>query len=398
MFGVVVLAMTAALAASSGIDASAAPKKPSAGRAGGAGELKTLRRQHRALSSQINTLGEEIIRIDTSLDMLAAGQEDARRRLADHLAQAYRAGHESVGAQILGSDSASEAADRTRILLEVSRYEKRMLAEIEQADLRAEADRTRRDVLVGRMVALQRKRNTIGRRILRIQDRIRARQETSSSTVADLVAAQQGATAGGGMTGYPSGMTPWVPTPSAGGYPVSQPAPQPSPTLPAPTTTSPPSAASIDAYLQSKGSKMAGQGFFFMLSGTRYGIDPRLLVAISGAESSFGQQLCGPFNAWGWSCPGNPAAFGSWAAGIETVTRGLKIGYIDQGLTSVPAINGKYAPIGAGNDPTNLNSNWTTNVSRFLAEQGGNPANVLLPVQQSGFGGGSVNASLVPGT
>jgi hypothetical protein len=137
--------------------------------------------------------------------------------------------------------------------------------------------------------------------------------------------------------------------------------------------SAPPDPVQIDAYLTAKGSPMAGSGTAFVASGQRWQVDPRLLVAIAGAESSFGRITCAPFNAWGWGCPDGPYDFTSWADGIETVTRGLRVGYLAEGRTTVASINQKYAPLGAANDPTGLNNYWTINVSRFLIELGGNP-------------------------
>lgn len=145
---------------------------------------------------------------------------------------------------------------------------------------------------------------------------------------------------------------------------------------PVPATAPTASASDIDAYLAGKGSPMAGQGSAFVASGGRWQVDPRLLVAIAGAESSFGAITCAPFNAWGWGCPNGPYVFESWADGIDAVARGLRIGYLAEGRASVAQINLKYAPIGAANDPTGLNNHWTTNVSRFLLELGGDPMNV----------------------
>ena len=113
------------------------------------------------------------------------------------------------------------------------------------------------------------------------------------------------------------------------------------------------------------------------MSGQRYGIDPRLLVAIAGAESSFGAKLCAPFNAWGWGCPNAPFAFTSWSDGIDRIASGLQRFYVSEGRVSVIAIHEKYAPNNAGNDPLGLNSYWVGNVSRFLIEQGGNPAYIV---------------------
>ena len=137
-----------------------------------------------------------------------------------------------------------------------------------------------------------------------------------------------------------------------------------------------PSASDLDAYLAGKGSPMAGQGSAFLASGGRWQLDPRLLVAIAGAESNFGSITCAPFNAWGWGCPNGPFKFTSWADGIDTVAEGLRTNYLAEGRISVAQINLKYAPIGAANDPTGLNNHWTTNVSRFLIELGGDPNDV----------------------
>jgi hypothetical protein len=150
----------------------------------------------------------------------------------------------------------------------------------------------------------------------------------------------------------------------------------PMPALAAGSGVAAPTAAQIDAYLASKGSPMVGQGAAFIASGGRWQMDPRLLVAISGAESSFGQLTCAPFNAWGYGCPNGPFVFQSWADGIDAVAEGLRTNYLAEGRTTVASINLKYAPLGAANDPTGLNNNWTVNVSRFLLELGGDPNDV----------------------
>jgi hypothetical protein len=126
-------------------------------------------------------------------------------------------------------------------------------------------------------------------------------------------------------------------------------------------------ARQIDAYLRKQGSPLAGQGQRFVKAGKRHGFDPLLLVAISGAESSFGKRAKN-FNPFGW---GPHIPFKSWGQAIDTVARGLKRGYFDAGLKDIASIGKKWAPVGAGNDPTNLNSNWTTNVTRFYGQLGG---------------------------
>lgn len=137
--------------------------------------------------------------------------------------------------------------------------------------------------------------------------------------------------------------------------------------------TAPVSAGAIDDYLESKASPMAGEGASFVESGVRWRVDPRLLVAIAGAESYFGLKTCAPHNAWGWGCPNSPFAFPAWGVGIDVVARGLRERYLDDGLGTVGTIHLRYAPPAAANDPTGLNYAWADNVAGFLLEQGGNP-------------------------
>jgi hypothetical protein len=125
-----------------------------------------------------------------------------------------------------------------------------------------------------------------------------------------------------------------------------------------------PVAAQINRYLRGQQSPLAGHGQAFVSAGRAYGVDPYLLVAIAGAESSFGKQAQN-FNPFGW---GPHIPFQGWNQAIRTVARGLRKGYLDEGLTTVEQIQQKWAPSGAANDPTNLNSNWTGNVNRFLKE------------------------------
>jgi hypothetical protein len=133
----------------------------------------------------------------------------------------------------------------------------------------------------------------------------------------------------------------------------------------------------LSGYLRRKGSPLADYVPDIVRSANRYRIDPRLLVAISGAETSFATNGRGPkvYNAWGIG-PGR--AYGSWEEGIDATAKLLRQSYVGQGLRSVPAIQTKWAPIGAGNDPRNMNSVWRRNVGQFYTDLGGNPQNVTL--------------------
>ncbi len=129
----------------------------------------------------------------------------------------------------------------------------------------------------------------------------------------------------------------------------------------------------LDNYLAGKGSPLAGHGAVFVYQSTAVGLDPRLLVAISGAETSFGtygpsQTIHNPFGM------GPGIVYPSWDDGIAAAARNLG-GRLYKGsdLVTISQIQRRWAPNGAGNDPTNLNSNWNRNVSRYYAELGGDP-------------------------
>jgi cell wall-associated NlpC family hydrolase len=133
-------------------------------------------------------------------------------------------------------------------------------------------------------------------------------------------------------------------------------------------------AASIEGFLKSKGSPLAPHAKTFVAAGKKYGVDPHLVVAISGIESSFGKHIFGQHNAWGWG-PGKP--FGSWDEGISAVTQGLRTGYYDRGLRTPEQIVNRYAPASDGNDT----GNWVQTVTQFMKEMGA--ANVPTPSSQA---------------
>jgi hypothetical protein len=142
----------------------------------------------------------------------------------------------------------------------------------------------------------------------------------------------------------------------------------------APAAAATPSAAQIDAFLSQHDSPMAGTGATFVAEGQMYGVDPVFLVAIAGAETSFGKQLYSKngdqceFNAFNWFYgPTWPESdFGSWDAAIARVAAGLGGPlYHGAGLVSVDAIAPKYCPDGT--------EQWIANVKAFMLQLGGDP-------------------------
>lgn len=132
-------------------------------------------------------------------------------------------------------------------------------------------------------------------------------------------------------------------------------------------------AGQLDSYLAGKGSPLAGHGSAFVYHSTAVGLDPRLLVAIAGAETSFAtygpsQTIHNPFGM------GPGIVYPSWDDSIAGAARNLGGSlYKGSGLVTIAQIQRRWAPLGAGNDPTNLNSHWYKNVSRYYAELGGDP-------------------------
>jgi hypothetical protein len=95
----------------------------------------------------------------------------------------------------------------------------------------------------------------------------------------------------------------------------------------------------------------------YVKTADKYGMDWKLLPAISGLESSFGlAQMPGSYNSYGWG--GGLIYFKSNEDGIETVLSNLKTNYVDQGATTVEAI----API-YSESPT-----WAPRVRNYMDE------------------------------
>ena len=131
---------------------------------------------------------------------------------------------------------------------------------------------------------------------------------------------------------------------------------------------------------------MTGRGSVFEADGVTYTIDPRLVVAISGAETSFATGKCHKTpvvdtrNAWNWFwCYGNNScgndvcdnsAFDTWDSGIKTVSKYVKRNYIMKGLTDVRKIQVKYC--------TEDCDYWVKNVQTFMQQMGGDPENLTV--------------------
>lgn len=104
-----------------------------------------------------------------------------------------------------------------------------------------------------------------------------------------------------------------------------------------------------------------------------YGVDWRLAVAISMHET--GKYTSVAFNdnnnVGGNFRNGSLMVFEDLDKGIDFFISNLKTKYIDLGLDTIEEISVKYAPIGAENDPNNLNQYWVSGVYKYYKELGG---------------------------
>lgn len=321
------------------------------------------------LDGDAQRAGLQLLQADADQGEVAAERDQAMLELQAWLAEAYKSDSSTLAARVIAAGGLRHADDGIRLMRAIGKHRAGILRSLDEAEGRLEIGTLRRARLIATMTRSQAQLAAIQteqqRRATIRGERQAERERAAAVQAAETAAKQQEQLAAAGTALMPQGAL--VAMTGAGMPGVAA--------LGGPTSGAI-SPQAIDAYLASKGSPMAGQGAAFVQSGMRWQVDPRLLVAIAGAESNFGQVTCGPNNAWGWACPNDPESFATWAAGIDTVTKGLRSYYLDEGRTSVTLIQQKYCPVGAANDPTGLNNHWSTNVTKFLTELGGNPGNV----------------------
>lgn len=115
---------------------------------------------------------------------------------------------------------------------------------------------------------------------------------------------------------------------------------------------------------------LAPYGQAFIDAGRKYGMTPdQVKIGMSIAMHETGRGSSHAFrnknNSMGISPNGGgPRSFGSVEEGIDYGMRNLKRNYFDKGLTTLEQIGAVYAPIGADNDPRNLNQHWVKGVRK----------------------------------
>lgn len=115
----------------------------------------------------------------------------------------------------------------------------------------------------------------------------------------------------------------------------------------------------LKKYLEEKSSPLAPYALRFVTEADKNNIDWRLLVSISGVESTFAQQLPqNSYNAWGWGIYGNNTfKFSSYDEAITTISLALRDTYMNKwGAKDIYEIGRLYAA-----SPT-----WADRVTYFM--------------------------------
>lgn len=133
----------------------------------------------------------------------------------------------------------------------------------------------------------------------------------------------------------------------------------------------------LQQFFSSKGSPLAPYANSFIAAADKYGLDWRLLPAISGIETSFGKAGTGTAGPFGY---GSAKSWGNADRAIDVAARGLSDpkGYYKSART-ISQIAPIWAPPGASNDAGG-NAGWPAAVRQFFSQLGGDPNAVVRGV------------------
>ena len=115
----------------------------------------------------------------------------------------------------------------------------------------------------------------------------------------------------------------------------------------------------LEGFLESYESPLAPYAQVFIDEADKNNLDWKLVAAIAGVESWFGQKIpYNSYNGWGYGVYGdNVRLFESWEDGIHVVSTALRDDYLNRwGATNVSEIGAIYAA-----DP-----NWSNKVQHFI--------------------------------
>lgn len=123
-----------------------------------------------------------------------------------------------------------------------------------------------------------------------------------------------------------------------------------------------------------KGGKLEGKADKVLEIAEKEKVPPLLMVAIMVNESGWGtganaMKQNNPLSVMGNKSIGD-STYDTIEEGLEAGAENLYEGYIKEGLDTPKKIGPKYAPVGAANDPTDLNSNWIPNTEQVMKDLG----------------------------
>ncbi|MBC2373748.1 hypothetical protein HBP98_17185 [Listeria booriae] len=124
----------------------------------------------------------------------------------------------------------------------------------------------------------------------------------------------------------------------------------------------------------------------FMMVSRKYGIDPVLFAAIAMNETAWGTSKAVAIknNPGGLMDAATGMAtvkvFASLDEGLDAMGQTLHNRIIVDGLNTIEKLGNVYAPVGAANDPSNLNSNWIPTVYSIAEKLGGLTMNCAAEV------------------
>lgn len=115
------------------------------------------------------------------------------------------------------------------------------------------------------------------------------------------------------------------------------------------------------------GGKLKGMGEVFVKAGQQFNVDPALLAAIAQHETGNGKSEAAytKNNIAGMMGTNGLKSYASVEDSIMDMARNVGKYYLGSGLSTISKIGAKYAPVGAGNDPSGLNNYWVTGVTHY---------------------------------
>ena len=123
-----------------------------------------------------------------------------------------------------------------------------------------------------------------------------------------------------------------------------------------------------------KGGKLEGKSMKILDIAEEEKVPPLLMMAIIVNESGWGtganaMKQNNPLSVMGNKSIGD-STYDTIEEGLHAGAKNLYEGYIKKGLDTPKKIGPKYAPVGAANDPDNLNANWVPNNEKVMKDLG----------------------------